>query len=142
MGPLRVPSGGKDENVLERLWHSFQDGGWVMYWIFAFGLTGVASAGRFAWRGEHQLLGFIRWMAVTVLLSGCFGFVVGSQLMLAAATSPPASDLEARANILLHGTREALSCVSGALMFTVIICLLAAIGQRRFPLPNPGSVAR
>jgi hypothetical protein len=132
--------------MLERLWSSFRDGGWVMYWIFAFGLTAVGTAGRFAWRGEHQLLGFIRWMAVTVLASGWFGFFVGSQQMLRAITNAPTpADLPSivqRWYILLYGVREALSCVSGSLMFFVIICLLAAIGQRRFPLPNPGSAAR
>jgi hypothetical protein len=132
--------------MLERLWGSFRDGGWVMYWIFAFGLTGVAAAGRFAWRGEHQLLGFIRWMAVTVLASGWFGFVVGSQMMLRYITNLAApADLPAivqRWYILLTGVREALSCVAGSLMFFVLICMLAAIGQRRFPQPNPGAAAR
>jgi hypothetical protein len=117
-----------------------------MYLIFIFGLTGVGAAGRFAWRGEHQLLGFIRWMVVTVFLSGWFGFFVGSQMMLGyiTATALP-TDLPALAQrwyILLQGIREALGCVSGSLMFVLIICLLAAIGQRRFPLPNPGSAAR
>jgi hypothetical protein len=132
--------------MLERLWDSFRDGGWVMYWIFAFGLTGVGAAGRFAWRGEHQLLGFIRWVAVTLLASGTFGFFVGSQMMLGYITSLAApTDLPSivqRWYILLTGIREALSCVSSSLMFFVVICMLAAIGQRRFPLPNPGSAAR
>ena len=123
----------------------FQDGGWVMYLIFAFGLTGVGAAGRFAWRGEHQLVGFIRWLAVTVLGSGAFGFFVGAQMFLrAAAGSAPPEDATALWHsgwLLLVGTREALSCVSGALMFFVIISLLTAVGFRRFPLPNPGAAA-
>lgn len=121
-----------------------------MYAIFAFGLTGVATAGRFAWRGEHQLLGFIRWMAATVLSSGWFGFFYGMQKVFAYMVSQMADErvpndvlaVERRAYILLEGAKEALSCVSGSLMFFVFICLLGAIGQRRFPFPNPGSVLR
>jgi hypothetical protein len=44
--------------------------------------------------------------------------------------------------ILLVGTREALTCVSGALMFVVLIGLLGAVGHRRFPSPNPSAVPR
>jgi len=128
------------------LWKSFQDGGWVMYFIFAFGLTGVGAAGRFAWRGEHQLVGFIRWLGVTLLASGAFGYSVGAQMFLraVAGAAPPedAAALTQRAWILIVGAREALSCVSGALMFFVIITLLTAIGFRRFPLPNPGAAVR
>jgi len=128
------------------LWQSFQNGGWVMYFIFALGLTGVGAAGRFAWRGEHQLVGFIRWLAVTVLASGAFGFAVGAQLFLGAAAGEVAAEdvagLVRRVCLLLIGAQEALSCVSGALMFFVIITLLTAVGFRRFPLPNPGAAAR
>ena len=131
------------------LWHSFQEGGWAMYPIFAFGLLGVGAAGRFAWRGEHPLLGFIRWIVVTVLLCGVFGTLVGIMRMLSFTTHrlatmtwvPDLPTSEKRLFILLEGTREALNCVSGALMFAVVICLLGAIGHRRFPLPNLSSTA-
>ena len=121
-----------------------------MYAIFAFGLRGVAAAGRFAWRGEHQLLGFIRWMAVTVISSGWFGFFIGMQRAFEFMVSRVADErmptdwasVERRAYILFEALKEALSCVSGSLMFLVLICLLGAIGHRRFPQPNPGSVAR
>ncbi|HTV20342.1 MAG TPA: hypothetical protein VMG12_16780 [Polyangiaceae bacterium] len=136
--------------MLNELWHSFQEGGWAMYAIFAFGITGVASAGRFAWRGEHQLLGFVRWMAVTVLSSGWFGFFIGMQRAFEFMVSRVADEqmptdlpsMERRAYILFEALKEALSCVSGSLMFLVIICMLGAIGHRRFPVPNPGSVLR
>lgn len=121
-----------------------------MWAIFAFGLMGVSAAGRFAWRGEHQLLGFIRWMAVTVISSGWFGFFIGMQRAFEYMTSRVAeatvpadlSAIERRGYILFEALKEALSCVSSGLLFLVIICLLGAIGHRRFPLPNPGSVAR
>jgi hypothetical protein len=132
------------------LWHSFREGGWAMYLIFAFGLLGVGAAGRFAWRGEHQLVGFVRWITLTVLACGAFGFFVGIQRLLGFAGErlptapfwPELSLSDRRATLLIEGTREALTCVSGALMFVVVICLLAAIGERRFPLPNPAAVPR
>jgi hypothetical protein len=64
------------------LWHSFREGGWAMYPIFAFGFLGVGAAGRFAWRGEHQLVGFVRWITTTILACGAFGFFIGFQRML------------------------------------------------------------
>jgi hypothetical protein len=136
--------------MLRQLWHSFHEGGWAMYLIFALGLTGVGASGRFAWRGEHQLLGFLRWLVVTVFACGWFGFFIGMQRVLGAVTSRAAEDrvpgdlasIEWRSYILFEGTREALSCVSGALLFVIVMCLLAAVGHRRFPQPNPGSVAR
>jgi hypothetical protein len=131
------------------LWHSFQEGGWAMYLIFALGLPGVGAAGRFAWRGEHQLLGFLRSITWTVLASGWFGFFLGEQKVLQAVISrrsefAPAEQMlsDQRVHILLEGTREALTCVSAALMFVVLIGLLGTVGHRRFPLPNPGAVPR
>ena len=131
------------------LWHSFREGGWAMYLIFALGLPGVGAAGRFAWRGEHQLLGFLRWITWTLVASGCFGFCIGMQMVSRAMTDrvgqfAPAEQVlsDQRIHILVVGTREAANCLSGALMFVVLIGLLGAVGQRRFPLPNPAAVPR
>jgi hypothetical protein len=133
---------------MSNLWHSFQEGGWAMYIIFALGLPGVGAAGRFAWRGEHQLRAFLRWITLTVLATGAFGFAIGEQATLRAVTSgfgePGVGESlgDHRIAILLMGTQEALNCISGALMFVVVIGLLGAVGHRRFPLPNPGAVPR
>ncbi|MEO8179122.1 MAG: hypothetical protein ABI895_09840 [Deltaproteobacteria bacterium] len=139
----------KGGNTDMALWHSFQEGGWAMYLIFALGLPGVGAAGRFAWRGEHQLLAFLRWIAATLLAAGWFGFFVGMQRALQAALSrlsefapPDLASLEQRVYVLITGLREALTCVSGSLMFVVLIGLLGAVGHRRFPLPNPSAVPR
>jgi hypothetical protein len=136
--------------MFERLWHSFQEGGWAMWLIFPLGLTAVGAAGRFAWRGEHQLVAFLRWMILTLLACGGFGFFAGAQNMLRYVVYqlpelplPPDVPLaEQRMRVLLDGMREALTCISGSLMFVVLICLLGAIGHRRFPLPNPAAVPR
>ena len=135
--------------MLQQLWHNFQLGGWMMWVIFALGLPGVGAAGRFAWRGEHQLLAFLRWLSGTLLASGWLGFFVGEQRVLHAmlyrlgefaASDQGLSDQ--RAAVLIEGTGEALNCVSGALLFVVLIGFLVTVGQRRFPLPNPAAVPR
>jgi hypothetical protein len=135
--------------MLQHLWQSFGEGGWMMWEIFALGLPGVGAAGRFALRGEHQLLGFLRWLALTLLASGGFGFFVGMQRVLQAAVfwtnkfAPADQSLsDQRVSVLLEGTREALTCISGALLFVVLIGLLGTVGLRRFPLPNPAAVPR
>jgi hypothetical protein len=132
-----------------QLWSSFQAGGWAMWWIFPLGFVAVGAAGRFAWRGEHQLLPFLRWITLTVFVSGCFGSFIGEQKVLGAMISglsmfapQDLSTLEQRLFVLVVGTGEASNCLSAALMFVVLCCLLIAIGLRRFPLPNPGVVAR
>ncbi|HVZ30965.1 MAG TPA: hypothetical protein VG963_00980 [Polyangiaceae bacterium] len=135
--------------MLVQLWSSFQEGGWAMYFIFALGFLGVGAGGRFAWRGEHELLPFLRWLAITLIACGVFGFLIGWQRTLQAALGhltrfapPDLPSLEQRLFIVMEGTKEALNCLSAALMFVVIVCLLGAIGQRRFPLPNPGALSR
>ena len=122
------------------LWAYFQMGGWAMYPIFALGVLGVGAAGRFAWRGEHQLLGFLRWLTLTLVVCGWFGFFAGMiKVSNAVGYRVPSEQGFA---ILVVGFGEALHNVTGALLFTVLICLLIAIGYRRFPLPNPGAVVR
>jgi hypothetical protein len=122
------------------MWHRFLEGGWAMYPIFGLGLLAAGAAGRFALRGEHQLLGFVRWLIAALLLMGVFGFSVGSIKVLHAAASR--SDLTESARLLSIGFGEAANCLGAALMFSVITCVGAAVGQRRFPVPNPSAVAR
>jgi hypothetical protein len=100
----------------------------------------VGAAGRFAWRGEHQLLAFIRWMIGALLAAGAFGFSVGMMRILTVSQGPDDPMLMAR--IVMEGTTEATHVPQLALMFLVFVCILVAIGQRRFPLPNPSAVAR
>jgi hypothetical protein len=126
--------------MTQRLWLAFQDGGWMMWFIFIFGLLGLSAAGRFAWRGEHQLVAFIRSMAITILAAGSLGFFVGMTAVLTYVVYQAKAD--ERLVILLLGTKEALSNVTASLIFFVLLCLLTAVGHRRFPLPNPSAVPR
>jgi hypothetical protein len=129
-----------DASTLVQLWHAFQDGGWMMWFIFLFGLLVLSAAGRFAWRGEYQLLGFVRWMCAATFASGVFGFLIGMTKVFRYVVhgAKPGE----RAVILVEGTREALQNVSAALLFVVLVCLLVAVGHRRYPLPNPSAVPR
>lgn len=125
---------------MDALWHSFREGGWSMYPVFALGLVAVGAAARFAWRGEHQLLGFIRWLVAALLATGVFGFTIGMMKTLHASQGPTEPALAAR--IVMEGTTEASNNLAAALMFTVLSCAATAVGQRRFPQPNPSAVAR
>ena len=121
-------------------WEHFQHGGWVMWVIFALGLVGTGGAGRFLWRGEHQLLPFIRWVTLSVVLAGWFGFFTGMLKVLAYVSYKVTPD--ERLPTLLIGLREALNNPTACLMFATLIATLTAIGLRRFPVPNPSAVPR
>lgn len=112
----------------------------MMWFIFLFGFLALSAAGRFAWRGEHQLLAFVRWMSATTFGSGVFGFLIGeSKVFYYVVHRVKPGE---RALILMEGTREALQNLSAASLFVVLVCLLVAIGHRRYPLPNPSAVPR
>jgi hypothetical protein len=123
-----------------RLWHHFQEGGWMMYPVFALGLLTVGATARFALRGEHQLLVFSAWMFRALLAAAGFGFVIEMMRILSASQGPDDPMLMAR--IVMEGTTEACNVPALALMFVTLACVLMAVGQRRFPLPNPSAVAR
>lgn len=125
---------------MQVLWHSFMDGGWAMYPVFGLGLIVVGVAGRFALRGEHQLLAFIRWMLASLLATGAFGFIIGMMRALHFAQGRP--DLDSALRLIMEGLAEAANNLSGALLFTIVACVCVAVGQRRFPQPNPSAVAR
>ena len=117
---------------MDRLLSSFQDGGWGMWFVLVFGVLSMTGAGRFAWRGEHRLTAFMRWMTLTTLASAVFGFITGMMKVFAYIVEQAKPD--ERTLILYQGTREASNTLAFGLMLTTITCLLAAIGHRRFPL--------
>jgi hypothetical protein len=130
---------------MDGLWANWQDGGWGMWPVLVFGLLTIVGAARFAWRGEHGLTGFLRWMSVTTLSSGVLGFCAGMHKVLGAAVGhdprfePPKDAVELaefRIAILLEGTKEASNCITFALILLTLACLLLAIGYRRFPAPE------
>jgi|SRR5690606_38132256 len=118
----------------------FREGGWAMVVILVAGLVGTGAAGRFAWRGEHQLLAFIRWNLLTLVLAGLFGFCIGMMNVLAYVQVRSAPDQ--RVLDFMEGTRESLNNPSAALMFGLLVTVLTAVGLRRFPQPNPSAVPR
>lgn len=121
-------------------WEHFQHGGWAMWVIFALGLLGTGAAGRFAYKGEHQLLGFIRWIVASIILAGWFGFFTGMLKVFAYVVyKTPVPD---RSEVLMIGIMEALNNPTACLMFATLVAVLTAVGLRRFPLPNPSAVPR
>jgi len=117
----------------------FRMGGWPMWFVLLFGVLAVGAAARFALRGEHQLGPFIRWMTLTVLTSSLFGFLTGMLKVLeyVHVKAPP----EQRHVILVEGTKEALHVPTFGSLFAVLVCLLLAVGYRRFPNLNPSGRA-
>jgi hypothetical protein len=106
-----------------------------MWFILFFGVLTVGAAARFAWRGEHQLAQFIRWMTLTTLACSLLGW--GTAMMITVLSyvvhrAPP----EERWVILVQGTMEALNVPTFGLLFMVLARLLLAVGYRRFPMPN------
>lgn len=119
------------------VWGYFRDGGWVMWWLLGLGLVAVLAAARFAWRGEHQLVAFLKWMIVVEVLAGSFGFLSGMTLVLRHVVERVSP--EERWWVLFIGVREALSNLTFGLLWAILTALLVAVGYRRFPIPNPGA---
>ena len=127
---------------MDRLWASWQDGGWGMWPILAFGALALVGAARFAWRGEHALASFVRWMALTTASSAVLGFSAGMHKVFDVLVghdprfeppTAPAELAEFRYKILFEGTKEASNTLSFGLVLLTLIFLLLAIGYRRFP---------
>ena len=130
---------------MERLWENWQDGGWGMWPILVFGVLSIVGAARFAWRGEHGLTAFVRWMALTTASSALFGFCAGMHKVFDVLIghdprfelpTAPAELMDFRFKILFEGTKEASNTLSFGLILLTVSFLLLAIGYRRFPTPE------
>ena len=131
--------------TMERIWENWQDGGWGMWPILMFGLLALVGAARVAWRGEHALTPFVRWMSLTTASSALFGFLTGMHKVFDAAIGhdprfePPTAPAELadfRFKILFEGTKEASNTLAFAMIWLTLTFLLLAIGHRRFPTPD------
>ena len=125
---------------MERLWQSWQDGGWGMWPILVFGVLAIVGAVRFAWRGEHELTAFVRWMLATTGSSALLGFTAGMQAVFNYLRREEPKEVaevaEWRVRVLFEGTREASNCLSLGLILITLTCLFLAIGHRRYPVPD------
>ena len=120
---------------MNRILESFRDGGWGMWPVLVFGLLAVVAAARFAWRGEHRLTPFVRWMTATTLSSAVLGFAMAMMAVFNyLVTRRPEGDQ--LITILFEGTKEALNCITFGLLMTTLTCLLLAVGHRRHPAPD------
>jgi hypothetical protein len=119
------------------------EGGWAMYAIVAIGLTALAVAARYAWRGEHRLLGPLRWLLAALIAAGCFGFFADLQMAMRAAsvgldTAAPAAGgvaADQRSYVVLVGLNESLNTLIAAFAFALLAALLVALGHWRRPQP-------
>jgi hypothetical protein len=122
---------------MDRLWQSWQDGGWGMWPTFVFGVLAIIAAARFAWRGEHDLTAFIRWMLATMGSSALLGFTSGMQAVfnfIRQQQPPEVTQItDWRIRVLFEGTKEASNTVSLGFILMTLTCLLLAVGYRRFP---------
>jgi hypothetical protein len=122
---------------MDRLWEKWQDGGWGMWPILVFGLLAVIAAARFAWRGEHDITAFIRWMLATVGASALLGFTTGMQAVfnfIRREQTPEVTQVtDWRIRVLFEGTKEASNTLSLGFILITLTCLLLAVGYRRFP---------
>lgn len=121
------------------MWVYFQEGGWGMWWLLALGAVSFVAALRFAWRGEHQLVPFLKWMIAAELLVGGFGFLSGMTLVLRYVVERVSP--EERWWVLFVGTREALSNLTFGSLWAALTALTIAVGYRRFPELNPAALA-
>jgi hypothetical protein len=124
---------------MDRLLENWRDGGWGMWPILVFGILAILAAARFAWRGEHDLAAFVRWMLVTTGSSAVLGFTTGMQAVFNYLRREEPAEVaqvaEWRIRILFEGTKEASNCLSLGLIMITLTCLLLAVGYRRFPAP-------
>ncbi|HEX9295805.1 MAG TPA: hypothetical protein VF881_08215, partial [Polyangiaceae bacterium] len=95
---------------MQRLWESWQDGGWGMWPILVFGVLTIVGAARFAWRGDHGLAAFVRWMALTTASSALLGFTSAMHAVFNYLRKEEPADVaqvaEWRIRILFEGTKE------------------------------------
>ena len=122
---------------MDRLWANWRDGGWGMWPILVFGVLAVIAAARFAWRGEHDLMAFVRWMLATTASSALLGFSAAMHAVFnfIRQEQPPevAQVTDWRIRVLFEGTKEASNTLSLGFILITLTCLLVAVGYRRFP---------
>lgn len=107
----------------------FQDGGWSMFVILAFGCVVLATAGYFAVRPDARHEGFIKWMSVALV----FAVLAGIASDFGAVfhyTRTIENDAE-RARTILQGCAECMSPPIMGFGFLTLAALLTAIGRRR-----------
>lgn len=109
----------------------FQEGGWGMFPVTAFGLVMVIAAGRFAWDGELLRLRFITAMGVVLLAAMTHAMLTDVAAVLSYVQDPANVTDEALPRIVFTGLMESTrpGALGGALL--VLALVLAAVGVSR-----------
>ena len=95
-------------------------------------LLALVATARFAFRGDHRLAEFGRWMTLTTAISAVFAFCTG-MIAVSNYIQEHCKGLDDGFMILVQGTGEALNCITLGLMLCTLAVLLLAVGYRRFP---------
>jgi hypothetical protein len=139
------------------MWTLIRNGGFPMWFILAFGLTGLGAAFWFAVKADKKHLGFIKNMALATFFAtmGTSCADVGATLFAAEKQFPPVGDHEARdpsgsfatepgppkktdaeavpraMHIVVAGLAESTSPGIMGFSFLALTAMLSAVGRRR-----------
>lgn len=109
-----------------------QAGGYAMWMVLLFGLVGLGTSARFAWRPREGSVAVLRALSQAVLYASLSGMAAG---FAAVASHVPANPEWAHspdlALIVMAGIGESLA--NGILGFTILalMWLLSAVGARK-----------
>jgi hypothetical protein len=107
-----------------------REGGAGMFVLLAVGFVTLGTAFWFAVRPTGQHAGFLRWMSRALLFTSATSFFYDVATVCHAVAKPEVPD-ELFARIMSQGIAE--SCAPAILggSFLALVCILAAVGQRR-----------
>jgi hypothetical protein len=112
------------------MWTIFREGGFPMWFVLFFGLSGLVTAFVYAVRPDAKREGFIRWMiAATIFatLSGTFA-AMGQVLHYVSNHALAGQEL---ASTLCLGFGESMSAGIMGFAFVGLTAMMCAVGKRR-----------
>jgi hypothetical protein len=113
------------------LWHWFQEGGWWMFFVLAFGLITVAAALDFAWRPSEPRLAAVRAFSRTTVFSSLAALSLNLATVAHAVARPSVASSPNMHAILLEGIGESLTPTTLGLSLVSFAWLVVAAGERR-----------
>lgn len=107
----------------------FQDGGWSMFVILAFGCVVLATAAYFAVRPDARHEGFIKWMSFALICSVLVG--LASDFGAVFHNTETIANNDERDRTMAQGYAECMSPPIMGFGFLTLAAMLTAIGRRR-----------
>jgi len=113
-----------------------REGGWPMYFVFAFGAASLAAALHYQKTLRKEFFAVVIGLAVATILVGALGTVLGVQQSARAI-----GDVDHEMKwIFLIGLKESLNNLVAALCFVVVDVLVATRGAFRAARLSPARV--